>query len=969
MMETRRLVPNSPALPAVIFLGLLFVLVQVVFPLARGPETVATVDGLKVTRNELNQAADPLLASVAEQVGGDVSEETRTDVMKAVLNDLIAARLVLNEATKLKLTVSESDIDYFLKNTSQFITQGLSDSVVFKKFKTTKGSGYKEATEIVRNYLLTAKMYDSMKEKLTPTEEEILREFGRKNQRVILSYIVLPAEGIFKFAHATSAEALEYYKRHPEEFTSGDLMRVEMILVKVPGKVLAGGTAVLDEKATLREAGNLLSALKSGRSFRALGEKWGGAKVSALFSLSDPVPFAGKIPGLGDKLSSLRAGEVLYEPIRVENGLGIFRMAEKVPSYVKSFEDVTVQAAAASDRERRFLQSRDELVKLYDRKKEEYRTTLLTVDTLTISLGEIGNPSMSGKELKEYYEKHRTEFLKYDSESGTAEYLTFKDVKDEIAAKLVGDKIDTLARQKALSLRNDLAAGKMKRLASSGHQLGKAGPFYLGLIGSMKGAPKDILEQARTVNEGDWGQVIRTPGGYSIFRVNERKDDVVPPFDILKDELLYELQQEEARKEAEETYQFFLKNQSNYLTGEKYKLSYAFFPILSPDSVKVSEKEISEYYRENAGEFVTPEAVRVREIFFPSYLAGVNKDEARAKAEAVAKRCSSGRDFASLASEFSADEEGKRKGGDLGFVERRMLPAALEDVVFSMKTGEIRGPLESEVGYHIFKMEAKRPAGKRSLDEVRPFIVARLKDVRRESIPAGEAEKLVREPRSVAEFEQSMKGKWNLNESAFFVKGDDIVGPGSGAILAQVISNAQKGKIFPGIIRLQSGFLVFGLKDKLEGKPIPFEQAKNRVQQDYQREKDSLAVQQMFEELQARVAEGESFNEMGAILGGVKETIPFVPFASEAQGKCSGLDAFPGLIDSARETEIRGTGGPFVSPAGIALFRVKEKLPPDKDFLAERDKIERDMLSQRVEDWTEGLREKAKIEILDQRLR
>src|SRR2546423_15636839 len=68
--------------------------------------------------------------------------------------------------------------------------------------------------------------------------------------------------------------------------------------------------------------------------------------------------------------------------------------------------------------------------------------------------------------------------------------------------------------------------------------------------------------------------------------------------------------------------------------------------------------------------------------------------------EAVAKkllnRAKAGEDFATLAKEFSEDPATRAEGGDLGFFGRDMLPKPIEEMVFSMAIGEVRGPVRAD---------------------------------------------------------------------------------------------------------------------------------------------------------------------------------------------------------------------------------------------------------------------------------
>jgi parvulin-like peptidyl-prolyl isomerase len=97
------------------------------------------------------------------------------------------------------------------------------------------------------------------------------------------------------------------------------------------------------------------------------------------------------------------------------------------------------------------------------------------------------------------------------------------------------------------------------------------------------------------------------------------------------------------------------------------------------------------------------------------------------EAEAVKARLAAGEDFAALATELSMDEKTIAKGGRLdpfvwGATNRSFL-----EVLDSMAPGEIRGPIVTEVGYHVVRLNG-RPANEswKPLDQTtRPFFTQR----------------------------------------------------------------------------------------------------------------------------------------------------------------------------------------------------------------------------------------------------
>ncbi len=131
--------------------------------------------------------------------------------------------------------------------------------------------------------------------------------------------------------------------------------------------------------------------------------------------------------------------------------------------------------------------------------------------------------------------------------------------------------------------------------------------------------------------------------------------------------------------------------------------------------ISVSPAEIRQYYQANSQKFERPEQVRARQIVVQS----------ESEAKKVLDLLKNHADFATVAREKSTAPEAER-GGDLGYFARGEMPADF-NVIFGLKRGEISGIVKSPYGFHIFKLEDRRPAGKKGLNEVSKEIEEKLR--------------------------------------------------------------------------------------------------------------------------------------------------------------------------------------------------------------------------------------------------
>lgn len=135
----------------------------------------------------------------------------------------------------------------------------------------------------------------------------------------------------------------------------------------------------------------------------------------------------------------------------------------------------------------------------------------------------------------------------------------------------------------------------------------------------------------------------------------------------------------------------------------------------------VSSTEIRKYYQAHSEEFEKPEQVRVRQIVVAS----------EEEAQQVMELLRSKNDFADVAREKSTAPEAE-KGGDLGYFARGEMPAEF-NVVFDLQKGGVSPVVKSPYGFHIFKLEDRRRAGRLSLDgataEIREKLFQEKQDV------------------------------------------------------------------------------------------------------------------------------------------------------------------------------------------------------------------------------------------------
>lgn len=178
---------------------------------------------------------------------------------------------------------------------------------------------------------------------------------------------------------------------------------------------------------------------------------------------------------------------------------------------------------------------------------------------------------------------------------------------------------------------------------------------------------------------------------------------------------------------------YYDDNQAQYAVPAQADVEYL---LLSPETLSaafpVEEAAVRADYDKNLERYAKQESVRARHILLlapekvePGTDSEKKDAEAKAAIEALHKRLIAGEDFAALAKANSADGTAAN-GGDLGWFEHDRMVPEFADAAFALKPGEISAPVRSQFGYHLIKVDEKKPAGTTPYEDVKTEIQARL---------------------------------------------------------------------------------------------------------------------------------------------------------------------------------------------------------------------------------------------------
>ena len=193
-----------------------------------------------------------------------------------------------------------------------------------------------------------------------------------------------------------------------------------------------------------------------------------------------------------------------------------------------------------------------------------------------------------------------------------------------------------------------------------------------------------------------------------------------------------------------EVQSYYNANKSSYLTSETVDLKYVELKLSDVASqVPVTEDALRVYYQQNKDKFGTAEQRHAHHILITTG-DGVDDAAAKKQAEDVLAKIKAGGSFEALAKQYSKDPGSAVKGGDLGWAKRGIYLKPFEDALFDMHPGEVRGPIKSDFGYHIIRLDEIQ-GGTSTFEQVRAEVEKDYRDDQAHSMFYDQTQKLADE--------------------------------------------------------------------------------------------------------------------------------------------------------------------------------------------------------------------------------
>jgi peptidyl-prolyl cis-trans isomerase D len=162
--------------------------------------------------------------------------------------------------------------------------------------------------------------------------------------------------------------------------------------------------------------------------------------------------------------------------------------------------------------------------------------------------------------------------------------------------------------------------------------------------------------------------------------------------------------------------EYFDANRDRFRAPERVRVRYVELDRnrLPPVEDPAPELLRSIYDAEKDARFVTAEERKASHVLINF---GADSEAARAEAESVLAKLRGGAVFAEIAEQESDDPGSREQGGDLGWVRKGMMVPAFEQALFGTAEGELVGPVETEFGWHVIRVDEIRAQSVRAFED------------------------------------------------------------------------------------------------------------------------------------------------------------------------------------------------------------------------------------------------------------
>jgi parvulin-like peptidyl-prolyl isomerase len=945
-------------------------------PSQRREPPVATVGDRRVERLEFERLADQAVKQFAGRTTGRTDDEVKDLVRRQVLESQIRLLLLMLEARRQGISVSPLEAEAQLKQEPFFNPGGRYDESRFQAVKQQQPAQFSAVINGIREQLAARKLSERIDAERRPVDADVRARVRRQLVRADLEQWPIQLVDIGgTYPEPREHEVLDYYRTHPDEFRRPDraVLSVAFVNVPTPGdseRTQPGFMADWDRRMR-RLADSLMTAIRGGASFDDAARLLGGARPNVQV-LPDNFPGYWAAPAaVSASVFKAAAGSVLPEPVAAREGYLLVRVDQVKPAHVAPLREVArgirtrLRAHARDHREEN--EARAVYAMLHDSLRGTgHRVRIAYTDTSRLDVGE-----PSAADLERYYRLRIADYSSFDAARGQIVSKPLAEVRDDVRSRWIRDRRVELSRAAADQVLRAWQAGRRDSKLESRMTVRELPP-------ALQGALLDTSAVGRAVSAGVWTPGGIQPSGFTVWarglavwQVTGQVQNVTPSFEQLESLLGEEARRIRDLRDEAGARALWESEPGRFRRGDVMHYSYAMVPPPDILEVKLTYREVENFWRENIERYSAPELVRARHVLVsPSEPTAEADEAARREAGDLLARLERGESFAALVREATDDAATRDNGGDLGVFGRGTMLEPFERAVFAMRPGDRSGLVKTEAGYHIIECTEHEPAVVHPLKLVYSNVGTEAATEKAGRLAQARTDSLLR---TVTDARGARAAAEKLGlEIGHEEQPMDERPEGQVADYIEGLLKLRPGQIDRRVWQLKNRESWLVWVDSIAPPAAPtWEQVRERAIAEYRGEAGLRAMRAKRAELDSMLAAGWTVDSLSALWGGFIEAKGVAP--GQGLPRMGGVAQVDSLVFGGNRAAALAPGetsGWLELPSGLVRVRlVALKEPPRSDFEREVERTRREDVERSMVEYFAGLQQRWQVRILDTRLR
>jgi len=292
--------------------------------IGRVNKTIATVNGMEIKTNEFERAYNNIINFYRDQFRGQFSEELaeKLKLKENALDALIQNRLVLMEAERMNLLISDQELADSISKRPEFLRDNQFSNSLYQNFLRFSRISARDYEESQRKTLLHEKLEGVIKASTQISETEIQEAYKKENEKIKFKYIGFSKDFFKPAGRPSDGEIQKYFDSNKSQFEIPEQIQVQY--VKLTPRMVEDTVNIYEEDIKDYYDSN------EGKFF--IKKQYKASHI--LIKNDDPLPFGEdlseeqkeKLLNEADEKTKIKADEILKQ---IKEGADFAEMAKK----------------------------------------------------------------------------------------------------------------------------------------------------------------------------------------------------------------------------------------------------------------------------------------------------------------------------------------------------------------------------------------------------------------------------------------------------------------------------------------------------------------------------------------------------------------------------------------------------------------------------------------------------------------